>query len=234
MTYGCISTHIENVERKLWMRLASYPISREYCATTTGSPTIHTKHASILYVSSHHIRELQHVIDVYNLNWAKSMQELLIKINEEKIKTGDKLTKEVADNYRKQYRQILKDGESESPPPQPLLLIEGTKKRGKIKKEKHRNLLERLQNFEDDVLRFMETDFVPFTNNLGENDIRMTKVHQKISGCFRSEEGAKIFCRIRSYLLTSQKHGVNPSEALTLLFDGKLPEFCGIDSGMAE
>ena len=65
--------------------------------------------------------------------------------------------------------------------------------------------------------------YVQFTNNSGENAIRMTKVQQKISGCFRSMDGAKIFCRIRSYLLTAQKHSITPTEALQTLFQGKLP-----------
>ena len=69
----------------------------------------------------------------------------------------------------------------------------------------------------------MEIDYVPFTNNQGENDIRMTKVQQKISGCFKSMEGAKIFCRVRSYLLTAQKHGITPADALKSLFNGELP-----------
>lgn len=71
----------------------------------------------------------------------------------------------------------------------------------------------------------MHDPLVPFTNNAGENDLRMTKVQQKISGCFRSMEGAYIFCRIRSYILTCQKHGVKITEALDLLFQGKMPYF---------
>ncbi|NOT13443.1 MAG: transposase, partial [Methylococcaceae bacterium] len=63
------------------------------------------------------------------------------------------------------------------------------------------------------------------TNNQGENDIRMTKLQQKISGCFRSPEGADIFCRVRSYLSTCRKNQVSATQALTLLFDGKLPDF---------
>ena len=95
-----------------------------------------------------------------------------------------------------------------------------------MKKTKERNLLERLRVFEKETLLFMEEEQVPFTNNKGENDIRMTKVHQKISGCFKSFEGALIFCRVRSFLLTAQKHGVTATDALNTLFQGKLPDFC--------
>jgi transposase len=105
------------------------------------------------------------------------------------------------------------------PPPDP----NQTKKRGRERKTKERNLLERLRDFEDDTLRFMVVSYVNFTNSSGENAIRMTKVQQKISGCFRSIDGVKIFCRIRSYLLTAQKHEISPTEALEMLFQGSLP-----------
>ena len=71
----------------------------------------------------------------------------------------------------------------------------------------------------------MEVEGVPFTNNQGENDLRMTKVQQKISGCFRSMHGAKIFRRVRSYLSTCRKQGMSATEALTLLFQGRNPDF---------
>ena len=89
---------------------------------------------------------------------------------------------------------------------------------------KSRNLLERLRDFETETLRFMTDPLVPFTNNQCENDLRMTKVQQKISGCFRSFEGAQIFCRVRSYLSTCRKHRIQATEALQLLFEGRLSE----------
>ena len=125
---------------------------------------------------------------------------------------------------RERYRQIIKEGLAEMPPaPEKQKDADGKTKRGRVKKTKELNLLERLRDFENDALLFMVDPEVPFTNNRGENDIRMTKVQQKISGCFRSIDGAKMFCRIRSYLLTAQKHGVSPTDALQCLFDGKLP-----------
>ena len=71
----------------------------------------------------------------------------------------------------------------------------------------------------------MEEPEIPFTNNQGENDIRMTKVQQKISGCFRSQEGAETFCRVRAYLSTCRKQNVSSSDALKLLFKGEMPQF---------
>ncbi len=175
--------------------------------------------------NAHHIRELEWVIENTEWVWAKNMQNLLLEINVA-VKASETNTIDpiLAHRYRKQYHSILRDGIMEMPSIEKPENTDGKKKRGRIKKTKELNLLERLRDFENDVLRFMHISYVPFTNNRGENDIRMTKVQQKISGCFKSIEGAQIFCRVRSYLLTCQKQGVLPAEALKTLFEGKLPE----------
>jgi transposase len=174
--------------------------------------------------NAHHLRELEWVIDnLPQLTWAKQMQDLLLEIKDA-VEQTDKncLDDDAAQTYRLRYREIMNMGELQMP--LPPIDPNQSKKKGREKKTKERNLLERLRDFESDTLLFMVVSYVQFTNNDGENAIRMTKVQQKISGCFRSMDGAKIFCRIRSYLLTAQKHNVTPTEALETLFAGKLPE----------
>ena len=172
--------------------------------------------------NAHHLRELIRAWEQDGMIWARDMEQLLREINQAVDDAGAVLSTDKAKHYRKLYRALLKKADIECPAPEPP---PGKVKRGRVKRSKARNLLERLRNYEDDVLRFMENPEVPFTNNLGENDIRMTKVQQKISGCFRSVEGAKIFCRVRGYLSTCRKQDVSASQALHLLFEGKLPEF---------
>ena len=172
--------------------------------------------------NAHHIRELTCAWEQDGQQWAKAIKDLLETINCKVIDAGGVLNAQESRAYRLEYRAILKQGEIECPAPiQPKKKV----KRGRLKRTKSRNLLERLKNYEQDTLRFMENRLVPFTNNLGENDIRMTKVQQKISGCFRSMNGAYIFCRIRGYLSTCRKQGISSSQALNLLFNGKMPDF---------
>jgi len=172
--------------------------------------------------NAHHIRELTRAFEQEGQQWAQTMKTLLETINSKVNDAGGVLEAKESNKYRLEYRTLLKEAEVECPEPD---IPEKKGKRGRIKRSKSRNLLERLRDFEDDALRFMDDINVPFTNNQGENDIRMTKVQQKISGCFRSMEGARIFCLVRSYLSTCRKHGVKASQALGLLFNGKLPDF---------
>lgn len=172
--------------------------------------------------NAHHLRELERAWEQDDQKWAKKIQDLLLEINEGTSDAGGFLTEEVAQSFRSRYRNALTRGDDECPPPDPK---DHTGKRGRIAKTKSRNLLERLRDFEIETLRFMTNLIVPFTNNQGENDIRMTKVQQKISGCFRSFEGAQIFCRVRGYLSTCKKQDIAPTEALQILFSGSLPDF---------
>lgn len=164
--------------------------------------------------NAHHLRELEAAFEFEGQKWAKDMQKLLILMKDAVEKAGGALSANQAEKWRKKYRKILSRAEFECP-----------RKEDSRAQTKARNLLERLRDFEVETLRFLDDVKVPFTNNRGENDIRMTKVQQKISGCFRSMDGARIFCRVRSYLSTCRKNGIGPSEALRLLFDGKFPSF---------
>ena len=163
--------------------------------------------------NAHHLRELERAFEQDGQRWAKQMAELLDTINDAVHAAGGKLPKKEAKKFRNEYRRILRKARRECPDS------------GKRAQSKSRNLLVRLKKFEKEVLRFMGAKEIPFTNNQGERDIRMTKVQQKISGCFRSIDGARNFALIRSYLLTCQKKGIDPAAALKMLFDGKRPPF---------
>lgn len=171
--------------------------------------------------NAHHLRELEFASEKDGQPWAKEVQALLTHICEATHKAGGVLAEEDQNDYRKQYRGLLKEAEQHCPPPDESKRKPGQK--GRLARSKSRNLLERLRDFENDVLRFMTHQQVPFTNNQGENDLRMTKVQQKISGCFRTMEGAAVFCRNRSYISSCRKQGISATTALTLLFQGELP-----------
>ena len=183
--------------------------------------------------NAHHLRELERAWEQDGQQWAQQLSLLLKEANEMVHGAGGCLDSATAEQYRVRYRELLQQAELECPPPEPA---PKNGKRGRTAKSKSRNLLERLQSFENDVLRFLDDPLVPFTNNQAENDLRMIKVQQKVSGCFRSMEGAETFCRIRSYITTCRKQGITASEALRLLFQGKWPGFMStlLDSVCAE
>lgn len=172
--------------------------------------------------NAHHLRELERAHEQDGQQWALEMKQFLLDANTAVLDAGGVFDDATCKEWQKRYQDILDKGDIECPSPK-----EERKdgKRGRVKRSKSRNLLERLRKFEKEVLRFMCSKLTPFTNNQGENDIRMTKVQQKVSGCFRSFEGAQIFCRVRGFITTARKHGVSPTTALRLLFQGKMPDF---------
>ncbi|MGH7959181.1 MAG: IS66 family transposase, partial [Opitutaceae bacterium] len=157
--------------------------------------------------NAHHLRELQGAWEDDGQRWAEKMHALLLESKEATTAAGGCLPEKQAEAFRCRYRSILIEGGRECPPPDPR---EHAGKKGRQARTKSRNLLKRLRDFETETLRFMTDPRGPFTNNQGERDLRMTKVQQKISGCFRSFQGAQIFCRIRSYISTCRKHDLSP------------------------
>ena len=113
------------------------------------------------------------------------------------------------------YDEIVTQAIRANPDP----LLRGRVKRTKLEADSN-NLALAFQSRKDQILRFLNDLRVPFTNNLSERDLRMAKLQQKISGCFRSLAGARAFCAARSYVGTARKHGVTAFEALTRLFHG--------------
>ncbi len=126
--------------------------------------------------------------------------------------------KEYAD-LQKRYRNILTRGGKELPE----ILPKPKGKRGKLAKSDAHNLWERLQNYEASVLLFAKDPNVPFTNNRAERDLRMSKVKQKVSGCFRKIIYAHAYCRISSYLQTMANKGINPLVAIHMALHGLIP-----------
>lgn len=121
-------------------------------------------------------------------------------------------------NLQKRYRNILTRGEKELPP----IPAKQNGKRGRIAKSDAHNLWERLKAHELAVLLFAKESYVAFTNNRAERDLRMSKVKQKVSGCFRNREYAKAYCRISSYLQTMANYGYNPLVAIQMALSGRL------------
>jgi len=168
--------------------------------------------------NSHHLRELEAAGSIEGQSWVNDMSTLLSatwqRVLEATAAGQRSLSDQVLAEVYENYQSIIAAGHVANPPVAP------SGKRGRTKRTKTHNLLLRLDAYEDDVLRFAADFAVPFDNNLCERDIRMVKIAQKISGGFRSTEGAEAFLALRSYLSTAAKQGMNRLVALQRLFNG--------------
>ena len=171
--------------------------------------------------NSHHLRELIYLEETTTQTWPRQMIDFLLrakKCADAARLTQSPLTTMQLSDWCRQYETILTHGERDNPP-----CVRTNRLRGRIKQSPARNLLLRLRRYADDVLRFLYDLRVPFDNNQAERDIRMPKLKQKTSGCFRTIAGAEAFCTIRSYISTLRKQGRDVFLALTLAFQGLAP-----------
>lgn len=177
--------------------------------------------------NAHHLRELTYLLEEQNHAWAGDMIELLTHASHlDNVNCADghspkynskKYQGEVRD-LRDLYDAILAQAQVDNP------VVPSTGKRGRPKQSKATNLIGRLRDYRDDVWRFMTQPEVPFTNNLAEQTVRMPKVKQKVSGCFRTLPGAQTYCVIRSYCATMHKQGANVFDSLVSAFKGTVPQ----------
>jgi len=168
---------------------------------------------------SHLLRELTFIVDSNGYRWAANIKRLL-KENCAIVarRQSKQLTEKEYKSLQKRYRNILTRGEKELPSIPPRQ----NGKRGRVAKSDAHNLWERLKKHESAVLLFAKVSHVPFTNNRAERDLRMSKVKQKVSGCFRTKKYAHAYCRISSYLQTMANKGYNPLVAIQMAFSGQI------------
>lgn len=182
--------------------------------------------------NAHHIRELVYIHEQENEKiwdpWAQEMIDLLLQALKEVNLAEEPLDESRQAWFEAQWSALLERGESYNPQTQRTGSSQdvGMGSRGRIKQSKAANLLRRLREHRQEVWRFISEEGVPFTNNLAEQALRMSKVKQKISGCFRTEHGADTFFTIRSYLATMTKQKNNLFECLISVFNRQTIQPC--------
>ncbi len=167
----------------------------------------------------HHLRELTFLEEQYQQAWAKELKALLREmkaaVDQARAAGLRSLPTAVREAFVARYRALLAAGHAANPPPE-----RRPRQRGRVKQTPARNLLERLWLGQDEVLAFLDDFTIPFDNNQAERDVRMLKVQQKVSGCFRSDRGADAFACLRGYLSTLRKQGVALLAALETVVAG--------------
>ena len=172
--------------------------------------------------NAHLLRELTFLHERHQQCWAEELIGLLLEMKQQKhLALQDQQTAlcpRLAKELEAKYDVIVQKGLELNPLVKDKHKEVLPKKRGRPKKSKARNLLERLRDYKADILRFCSNFLVPFDNNFSERDIRMMKLKQKISGCFRSEQGATYFARMRSLIMSARKQGRNILSELIDIF----------------
>lgn len=167
----------------------------------------------------HHLRDLTFFHQIEKSEWAGRAKQMLLdlhgKVSMAKEQGATALTKRQLRYWSGKYDDLMQEGQRQHP------VAEKQKgKRGIAKKSKTQNMIERFIGYKDQILAFARNFRIPFGNNIAEQAIRMMKVKQKISGCFRSQQGARDFADIRSYIATLKKQGISIIEALGAAIKG--------------
>ena len=173
------------------------------------------------FCNAHLLRELVFLSEEHDQEWAETMIDHLLAIKtavDDARQAGQSgLPAADLDRFHARYLQIVDTGYAQNPALEPP---DGPKRRGRGKQSKARNLLDRFRGYSGGILAFTRDFAVPFDNNLSERDLRMMKLRQKISGTFRSFDALVDFCRIRGYVSTARKNGLNALDALRRVFLG--------------
>ena len=181
-------------------------------------------HCDHALCGAHLVRELTFIVDAHDYAWAKRIKRLLLDACHHVAKRDDKtLTPDGYKALQRRYRTVLTQGARELPPIPPR----HNGQRGRVAKSDAHNLWERLKTHEAAVLRFAKHPDVAFTNNRAERDLRMSKVKQKVSGCFRTRKYAEAYCRISSYLQSMAYQGYNPLVAIQIALAGRAVDNLG-------
>jgi transposase len=170
--------------------------------------------------NAHLKRELTGIEENFEQQWAKKINELLSKMKkytDECREMKIPIDAEKVREFEEIFDAVIREGIEENPPPQTYKKV---KKRGKTAQTKAKNLLDRFIVHKESILRFLNDLRVSFDNNQAERDIRMMKLQQKISGTFRSIQGALAFCRIRGYISTIRKNGLKVMNAILAALNG--------------